>query len=70
MTQLGFVAGDMKDPVRDLPRVINTAMTIVISSFLLTNVALYMVIPIELMRDNDTPGVVSSFSPPLYIMAH
>ncbi len=59
MTQIGFVVGDMKNPVRDLPRVINTAMTTVILSFVLVNISLYLVIPIEVMRDNDTPGVVS-----------
>jgi L-type amino acid transporter 6 len=50
----------MTDPVRDLPRVINWAMTIVIVGFILMDVALYIAIPIEEMRQNNTPAVVSS----------
>jgi L-type amino acid transporter 6 len=58
--QIGFVAGDMRDPARDLPRVINTAMAIVIIGFVLMDIALYVAVPIEAMRDNSTPAVVSS----------
>ena len=58
--QIGFVAGDMRDPVRDLPRVINTAMAVVIVGFVLMDVALYVAVPIEAMRSNSTPTVVSS----------
>jgi len=48
----------MKDPVRDLPRVINTAMIIVVIGFSLMAVALYAVIPIQSMRETSTPIVV------------
>jgi amino acid transporter len=56
--KIGFVAGDMKDPTRDIPRVLNVAMTIVLISFLLVNLALYTIIPIETMRETTTPIVV------------
>jgi amino acid transporter len=48
----------MKDPTRDIPRVLNMAMTIVVVSFVLVNIALYTVIPIEAMRETTTPIVV------------
>jgi amino acid transporter len=58
--QIGFVAGDMRDPARDLPRVINTAMAVVIVGFVSMDAALYVAVPIEAMRDNSAPAVVSS----------
>jgi L-type amino acid transporter 6 len=58
--QIGFVAGDMKDPVRDLPRVINTAMTTVITGFVLMNTALYVCVPMKTLRENSTVAVVKS----------
>jgi amino acid transporter len=48
----------MKDPARDIPRVLNVAMTTVVVSFVLVNIALYAVIPIETMRESSTPVVV------------
>jgi hypothetical protein len=48
----------MKDPTRDIPRVLNVAMTIVVMSFVLVNIALYTIIPIETMRETTTPVVV------------
>jgi L-asparagine transporter-like permease len=56
--KVGFVAGDMKDPVRDLPNVINTAMLVVTAGFTLMVIALYAVIPIQSMRETSTPIVV------------
>jgi solute carrier family 7 (L-type amino acid transporter), member 6 len=58
--QIGFVAGDMKDPVRDLPRVINTAMVVVIVGFVLMNIALYIAVPIQHMRETSTPAMVGA----------
>jgi amino acid permease len=63
--EIGLVAGEMKDPVRDLPRVINSAMSIVITGFVLMNAALYIVLPIEKLRETDTVATVSLSSPPL-----
>ncbi|KAI0471936.1 large neutral amino acids transporter small subunit 1 [Xylariaceae sp. FL0804] len=50
----GFVVGDMVNPARDLPVVINGAMTIVIIGFFLTNAALYVCLPFEVMRQSST----------------
>lgn len=49
----------MRDPARDLPRVINIAMAVVIIGFVLMDIALYIAVPLEAMRDNSTPAVVS-----------
>lgn len=48
----------MADPRRDLPRVINTAMSVAISGFVLMNIALFMVLPFQLMRDRSVVAVV------------
>jgi hypothetical protein len=48
----------MKDPVRDLPWVINTAMIIVIIGFAAINTSLYIVLPFASVRDTNTPIVV------------
>lgn len=54
---IGFVAGEMTDPSRDLPRVINTAMFVAVSGFVLMNIALFMVIPFETMRERSVVAV-------------
>lgn len=48
----------MKNPARDLPRVLNSAMSIVVIGFTLTVTALYIVLPISVVREKDTPIVV------------
>ena len=48
----------MKDPVRDLPRVLNSAISIVATGFTLTVTALYIVLPMSIVREKDTPVVV------------
>lgn len=48
----------MGDPVRDLPRVINLALSITITSFTLTVTAFYVVLPMSKVREKDTPAVV------------
>ena len=48
----------MQDPTRDLPRVINTAMVIVILGFVLLNMALYVDLSFSLMREKNTVAVV------------
>lgn len=48
----------MADPRRDLPRVINTAMSVAISGFVFMNIALFMVLPFQLMRDRSVIAVV------------
>ncbi|KAI9858091.1 MAG: Y+L amino acid transporter [Trichoglossum hirsutum] len=55
---IGFVVGEMKRPSRDLPRAMNTAMTIVITGFFLMNAALYIVLPMSSIRTHDTVVVL------------
>ena len=62
--QIGFVVGEMTDAKRDLPRIMNTSMTLAISSFILMNVALFIVVPSEVVREKSTVAVVS---PPLHL---
>ena len=50
----------MADPSRDLPRVINTAMSVAVSGFVLMNVALFMIIPFETMRERSAVAVVGA----------
>lgn len=57
-----YVAGDMKNPMRDLPRVINSAMVIVMVGFVLANVALYIVVPMDALRERKTVAVVRTSS--------
>lgn len=54
-----YVAGDMKNPMRDLPRVINSAMVIVMVGFILANVGLYIVVPMDALRERKAVAVVS-----------
>ena len=48
----------MADTRRDLPRVINTAMAIAISAFSLMNIALFMVLPFQSIRERSVVAVV------------
>ncbi|WQF79700.1 Putative amino acid/polyamine transporter I [Colletotrichum destructivum] len=54
---VGFVLGDMKDPRRDLPIVINGSMIVVIIGFMLMNAALYVCLPMSVMRTSSTVAV-------------
>ncbi|MCJ1353905.1 MAG: Y+L amino acid transporter [Icmadophila ericetorum] len=54
---LGFVAGEMTNPGRDLPRAIISAMTIAVSGFFTLNVALYVVLPFTGLRERSTVAV-------------
>jgi solute carrier family 7 (L-type amino acid transporter), member 6 len=56
--QVGFVLGDMSNPEGDLPVVINGAMATVITGFFLMNAALYVCLPMEVMRASSTVAVV------------
>ncbi|CAH1758534.1 1784_t:CDS:2 [Entrophospora sp. SA101] len=51
---LNFVAGEMKNPARDLPRVIMVGLPIVIISYLLANVAYYAVLPSATILKTNT----------------
>lgn len=67
--QVNFVTGEMKHASRDLPRVIHTAMPTVIISYLLANVAYYLVLPGAVIGQSNTVAVVliplTSLLPPL-----
>ena len=53
----------MADPRRDLPRVINTAMSVAISGFVLMNISLATVLPLRRMRDSNVVAVVRYLTP-------
>ncbi|WDK12322.1 large neutral amino acids transporter small subunit 1 [Colletotrichum graminicola] len=54
---IGFVLGDMKNPKKDLPIVVNGSMAVVIIGFLLMNAALYVCLPMSVMRTSSTVAV-------------
>lgn len=56
-TDANMVAGDMRNPARDLPRAIHTAQPFIICSFILANVCYYIVIPWSSMDANNTIAV-------------
>ena len=47
----------MRNPTRDLPRVIHTAMPVVIASYLLANTAYYLVLPGSVINKSNTVAV-------------
>lgn len=59
----GFVIGEMENPAKDLPIVINGAMTLVIVGFSLMNVSLYLCLPFDVVRESKAVVVVSCPSP-------
>ncbi|MFZ4573266.1 MAG: APC family permease [Phycisphaerales bacterium] len=61
-SDVGSVAGEVKDPQRTLPRVYLAGTLAVIAIYLIVNVAYMMVIPLEVMRTKEVgeAGVASS----------
>lgn len=55
-----FVIGEMENPAKDLPIVINGAMTLVIVGFSLMNVSLYLCLPFDVVRESK--AVVVEFA--------
>ncbi|KAH8821396.1 amino acid transporter-like protein [Xylogone sp. PMI_703] len=53
-----YVVGEFRNPTRDLPRVIHTAMPLVILSYLLANVAYFFVLPITVLNSTNTVAVM------------
>ncbi|KAI9768621.1 MAG: hypothetical protein M1840_004818 [Geoglossum simile] len=51
---LGLVAGELKDPLRNLPRVLSTAMALVITVFILANMAYFVVLPLDALGKTNT----------------
>ncbi|KAF6808903.1 amino acid transporter [Colletotrichum sojae] len=52
-----YVVGEFRNPSRDLPRVIHTAMPLVILSYVLANVAYFLVLPIAAVNTSNTIAV-------------
>ncbi|KKK13291.1 putative amino acid transporter [Aspergillus rambellii] len=52
-----YVTGEFKNPNRDLPRVIHTAMPLVILSYLLANISYFLVLPHSTIAASDTIAV-------------
>ncbi|PHH91514.1 hypothetical protein CDD83_183 [Cordyceps sp. RAO-2017] len=53
-----YVVGEFRNPSRDLPRVIHTAMPLVILSYVLANVAYFLVLPVEVVNGSNTVAVM------------
>jgi Amino acid transporters len=51
------VTGEFKNPNRDLPRVIHTAMPLVIICYLLANVSYFLVLPLSTIQSSNTVAV-------------
>lgn len=59
--------GEFRNPSRDLPRVIHTAMPLVILSYVLANVAYFLVLPMASINGSNTVAVMFGskvFGPP------
>jgi amino acid transporter len=53
-----FVAGEFHNPGRDLPRVIHTAMPLIIISYLLANMSYFFVLPIASINSSNAVAVL------------
>jgi len=53
-----YVVGEFRNPSRDLPRVIHTAMPLVILSYILANVAYFFVLPLKDINASNTVAVM------------
>ncbi|CAM1508170.1 Fc.00g050180.m01.CDS01 [Cosmosporella sp. VM-42] len=53
-----YVVGEFRNPSRDLPRVIHTAMPLVILSYVLANIAYFLVLPLESINGSNTVAVM------------
>ncbi|KAK3939559.1 putative amino acid transporter protein [Diplogelasinospora grovesii] len=53
-----YVVGEFRNPSRDLPRVIHTAMPLVIVSYILANVAYFLVLPLITINSSNTVAVM------------
>ena len=52
-----YVTGEFKSPSRDLPRVLHTAMPLVILSYILANMAYFFVLPLATIDKSNTVAV-------------
>ncbi|KAI0171908.1 amino acid transporter [Hypoxylon sp. FL1284] len=51
---ISFVVGEIQDAMTVLPRILHTAMTMVIVLFLTSNIALYTIVPLSEMAESNT----------------
>ncbi len=56
--QTNYVVGEFRNPSRDLPRVIHTAMPMVIVSYLLANISYFLVLPLQTINSSNTVAVM------------
>ncbi|PSN70678.1 amino acid transporter [Corynespora cassiicola Philippines] len=54
---VNYVTGEFKNPQRDLPRVIHTALPLVIVCYILANVSYYLVLPADVIESSNTIAV-------------
>ena len=52
------MVGEFRNPSRDLPRVIHTAMPMVIVSYILANIAYFLVLPLDAINSSNTVAVM------------
>ncbi|KAI1801652.1 amino acid permease-domain-containing protein [Daldinia bambusicola] len=53
-----YVVGEFRNPSRDLPRVIHTAMPLVIICYLLANFSYFLVLPLDALNSTNTVAVM------------
>lgn len=53
-----MIVAEMRDPVRDLPRAVHTAIPTVAICFVLVNLAYYIVLPWKDVQASDAIAVV------------
>ncbi|KAM0671029.1 hypothetical protein ACQRIT_001361 [Beauveria bassiana] len=53
-----YVVGEFRNPSRDLPRVIHTAMPLVILCYVLANIAYFLVLPLPAINGSNTVAVL------------
>jgi amino acid transporter len=58
ISQTNYVIGEFRNPGRDLPRVIHTAMPLVILCYILANIAYFFVLPISTIDSSNTVAVM------------
>ncbi|EPS37577.1 hypothetical protein H072_8712 [Dactylellina haptotyla CBS 200.50] len=54
---VNYITGEMKNPSRDLPRVIHSAMPLVIVCYLLANISYFFVLPSSVIASSTTVAV-------------
>ena len=59
--QANMVAGEMKNPSRDLPRALHIAVPLVTACFVIANLVYYIIIPWETIGTSNAVAVVSTY---------